>query len=314
MKIILYERVILRKDFSLLGIFSLILAMFIWASSFIALKSAMDVYGAYTVIFGRMVFASLCFIFFIKEFLKYDFTKQDIRYILLFALFEPCFYFIFEAQALQYTTASQAGMITSLMPLITSVAAVFVLKEFVSKQFMMGSILAVLGAIWLSVEATSSDGAPNPMLGNFLEFLAMACAAGYTIVAKRLTEKFSALFITAIQAFIGAVFFIPFASYELLTTTFVFDLNGFLWTLYLGVVVTLGGYGLYNFALTKIDASKVSIFINLIPVFTLILAFFMLNERLSMVEITASIIILSGVLLSQIKIVIPKKIYNFFRK
>ena len=39
-------------------------------------------------------------------------------------------------------------------------------------------------------------------------------------------------------------------------------MNSFLWVLYLGVVVTLAGYGLYNYALTKIDASKAAIFVN----------------------------------------------------
>lgn len=298
----------MKKRYDLIGISSLILAMLIWASSFIGLKVAMSEYGAYTVIFARMIFASFCFVIFIKQFLKYEFTKDDIKYIVLLALFEPCLYFIFEAQALQLTTASQAGMITSLMPLITSIAAVFVLNEIISKQFILGSFLAVLGAVWLSLEATSSATAPNPMVGNFLEFLAMCCAAGYTIVAKKLTYKFSALFITAIQAFLGAVFFLPLASYELITIPFNFSLNGFLWTLYLGIVVTIGGYGLYNFALTRIEASKASIYINLIPVFTLVLAFLILDERLSFLEITASFIILLGVFVSQIKVTIPKKI------
>lgn len=288
--------------------------MFIWGSSFIGLKIALESYNPFTIIFIRMVFASLCFTFFIKEFLKYDFTKKDFFYILLLSLFEPCLYFIFEVNALQLTTASQAGMITSLMPLVTSIAAVFVLKELVSKQFIFGSFIAVFGSIWLSLEATSSLSAPNPILGNFLEFLAMTCAAGYTIVAKHLTYKFSAFFITAAQAFVGAIFFLPFASYEFATSEFVFNLEGFLWIMYLGVVVTLGGYGLYNFALTKITASKVSIYINLIPVFTLILAFLILKEKLSFSEIFASFVILFGVFVSQIKIVIPKKIYNFFNK
>lgn len=304
----------MEKKFSLIGVLSLVFAMFIWASSFIGLKAAMNDYGAHTVIFTRMIFASMCFLIFIKSFLKYEYTKKDILYILLLALFEPCLYFLFESKALQLTTASQAGMITSLMPLITSVAAVFILKELVSKQFIIGSFLAVFGAVWLSLEATSSATAPNPILGNFLEFLAMACAAGYTIVAKHLTYKFSALFLTAIQAFIGAIFFMPLAFYELNNTEFIFKLDGFLWILYLGVVVTLGGYGLYNFSLTKIDASKASIFMNLIPVFTLVLAYLILNERLSIVEIIASIVILSGVFISQIRVVIPRKLFKFFSK
>jgi len=292
----------LSKNFNLIGLFSIIFAMFIWGSSFIALKSAMADLGEFTVIFLRMFIASLCFLYFIKGFLKYDFTKDDIKYILLLALFEPCLYFIFEAKALLYTSASQAGMITSLMPLITAMSAGYFLKEIISRQLIFGSLIAMIGAVWLSVQATTTASAPDPMLGNFLELCAMVCGAGYTIVTRYLVEKYSALFITAIQAFIGAIFFFPFFIYEYFTRTMVFTTEAISWVVYLGVVVTLGGYGLYNFALTKIEASKAAMFVNLIPVFTLILAFLILGEKLSTQELIASLTILSGVILSQISV------------
>jgi len=296
------------QNFNLLGLVSIIFAMFIWGSSFIALKSAMADLGEYTVIFFRMLIASFCFIYFIKGFTKYNFTKKDIKLIVLLAFFEPCLYFIFEAKALLYTSASQAGMITSLMPIITAMAAGYFLKEIISKQLIFGSLIAVCGAIWLSVQATTTASAPNPLLGNFLELCAMFCAAGYTIVARYLSSKFSAIFITAIQAFIGTIFFFPFFIFEIFTTEMNFTSTAIGWLFYLGVVVTLGGYGLYNFALTKLDASKASMFIYLIPVFTLILAYLFLNEKLSTVELISSAVILSGVILSQFKFEKLKKL------
>ena len=290
----------MTKNFSYIGILSLIFAMFIWASSFIALKAAMEDLGPFTVIFLRMLIASLCFVYFIKSFLKYDFSKKDIKFILLLALFEPCLYFIFESKALQLTSASQAGMITSLMPIITAMAAGYFLKEIITKQLIFGSLIAMSGAIWLSLQGTTSISSPNPLLGNFLELLAMVCGAGYTITARYLSDKYSALFITAIQAFIGAIFFTPLFIYEYFTIPLNITMNSFLWVLYLGVVVTLAGYGLYNYALTKIQASKAAVFVYLIPVFTLILAYFVLNEKLSIIEFIACLVILVGVFISEV--------------
>lgn len=292
----------MTKDFNLVGLVSIIFAMFIWGSSFIALKAAMVDLGEYTVIFIRMAAASLCFIFFIKRFLKYDFTKRDIQLILLLGFFEPCLYFVFEAKALLYTSASQAGMITSLMPLMTAMAAGYFLKEIISRQLLFGSVVAMIGVVWLSVQATTTESAPNPMLGNFLEFCAMACATGYTLVARYLSEKFSALFITAIQAFIGFVFFLPFFIFELSTKEMIFSVEAVSWSIYLGIVVTLLGYGLFNFALTKIEASRAAMFVNLIPIFTLILAFLILGEKLTTTELVASATILFGVIISQITV------------
>jgi drug/metabolite transporter (DMT)-like permease len=274
--------------------------MFIWASSFIALKAAMEDLGPFTVIFLRMFIASLCFVYFIKSFLKYKFSKKDIKFILLLALFEPCLYFIFESKALQLTSASQAGMITSLMPIITAMAAGYFLKEIITKQLIIGSLIAMSGAIWLSLQGATSLSSPNPLLGNFLEFLAMICGAGYTITARYLSDNYSALFITAIQAFIGVIFFAPLFVYEYFTIPLNITMNSFLWVFYLGVVVTLAGYGLYNYALTKIKASKAAVFVYLIPVFTLILAYFVLDEKLSISEFIACFVILFGVFISEV--------------
>lgn len=290
----------MTKNFSYIGILSLIFAMFIWASSFIALKAAMEDLGPFTVIFLRMIFASLCFVYFIKDFIKYDFSKKDIKFILLLALFEPVLYFIFESKALQFTTASQAGMITSLMPIITAMIAGYFLKEIISKQLIFGSLIAMSAAIWLSLQGNTTISSPNPLLGNFFELLAMVCSAGYTITARYLSNKYSALFITAIQVFIGAIFFMPLFIYEYNTIPMHFTFNALLWTIYLGVVVTLAGYGLYNYALTKIPASKAAVFIYLIPVFTLILAYFMLGEKLSFLEFVACFVIMFGVFVSEV--------------
>lgn len=117
-----------QERIDLIGIVFLLIAMLTWASSFIALKAVLGVLGPMSAMFGRMAIASLCFVYFIKQFSTFEFTKKDIKYILL-TFFEPCLYFIFEAKALQLTTASQAGMITSMMPLMTAITASFVLKS-----------------------------------------------------------------------------------------------------------------------------------------------------------------------------------------
>jgi len=119
------------------------------------------------------------------------------------------------------------------------------------------------------------------------------------------------LFLTAIQSFVGFFFFMPFALWEYNTVAMDFNLNAILWVMYLGVVVTIGGYGLFNFALSRMEASKAGMFVSLIPVFTIILAFLILGETLTYIEVTASIIILFGVLATQIPMSKIKLILNY---
>ena len=194
----------------LLPVFSLILAMLLWASSFVALKLAFRGYHPMQVIFGRMFIASLCFVIFIPSFRKLNWRRRDLKYLLIMAVCEPCLYFIFEAKALQLTSASQAGMITAMLPLLVAILAWGLLKEQITRQTLAGFILAILGACWLSLASDTSTDAPDPLLGNFFEFLAMVCAAGYTVSLKHLTNNYPPLFLTAFQAFVGSLFFFPF--------------------------------------------------------------------------------------------------------
>ncbi len=217
------------------------------------------------------------------------------------ALFEPCLYFIFEAIAVENTTASGAGMITAMLPLIVAVGARFVLKESITKYMVMGFTVAIMGSVLLSIMSNASEYAPNPAYGNFMEFLAMVCASGYVITLKHLSSRYGPFFLTAVQAFMGTIFYFPVLFMPMVEKPATFELVPTLWVLYLGAVVTIGAYGLYNFGVSRTKASTASAYVNLIPAFTLILAFIFLGEKLNMYQGAAVLIIFTGVAISQIK-------------
>ena len=118
-------------------------------------------------------------------------------------------YFIFEAEAIKNTTASNAGMITALLPLMVAVSARIFLKETITRNMIIGFIMAIIGAVWLSFTTQTNDYSPNPIFGNLMEFLAMVCATGYILTLKYLSENLNSFFLTAVQAFIGTIFYLP---------------------------------------------------------------------------------------------------------
>jgi len=281
--------------------FALCAGVFLWASSFVALKIAFQHFDPMIVIFGRMLIASVCFLFVFKSLKKIDYRAGDWKLLLFMGVCEPGFYFIFEALALTYTDASQAGMICALLPLLIAVAARFTLGERVSRKTLSGFCLAISGAIILSAAAESSSNAPNPILGNFLEFIAMICATGYMITLKGLTPRYNPWFLTMVQAFIGTMFYFPLLFLPTTTMPTEFSFIGISAIVYLGVFVTLAAYGLYNYGMSKIPASQASAFVNLIPVITLFLSWLMLGERLNVIQYAASFLVLAGVYISQDK-------------
>lgn len=275
----------------------LILAMLLWSSSFVALKYAFQSYHPMLVIFARMFIGTFCFLPFLKTFRRITISRRALKYLLLMTFCEPCLYFIFEAKAIENTTASQAGMITAVLPLLVAILAWGILRERVTRQTQLGFLCAVVGAVILSLAAQESEYAPNPLLGNFYEFLAMVCAAGYTISLKYLSRNLPPLFLTAIQAFVGAVFFLPFVLFTHSSLP-EFHLSAVLAVVYLGTFVTFGAYGCYNFAVSRVPASQAAGFINLIPVFSVVLGMILLDERMNPMQLVACALVFFGVYLS----------------
>jgi drug/metabolite transporter (DMT)-like permease len=288
-----------RSYSQILPVLCLLLAMFLWASSFIALKLAFVDYHPMVVIAGRMLVASVAFFFLLPRFKNIRIRHQDFKLMGFMALCEPCLYFIFEALALKNTSASQASMITTMLPLLVSVASALFLAEKFSVQKMTGLGLAMVGALGLSIGGDISAQAPAPLLGNFYEFLAMVCATAYTIAIKKLTSRYSPLFLTAVQAWVGALFFLPMLLLPAVPVPDTFILVPTVAIIYLGLAVTIVAYGSYNYALSAMDAGKASIYVNLIPLFTLLLGWVIFKESFTLFQYFSGFVIFFGVGLSQ---------------
>ncbi|WP_163834581.1 DMT family transporter [Spartinivicinus ruber] len=277
----------------------LVLAMLLWGSSFIALKIAFSYYSMWLVVFARMLIATLCFLACFRRISFRHYQQGDLKLLIMMVLCEPCLYFIFESLALEYTSAAQAGAVTALYPALVTIGAWFALKEKPSKQLLTGLVIAFVGALWLTFLSEANEHAANPLLGNSLELIAMILAALYTIVLKKLVFRYSAITLTAVQSIAGTLFFLPFALRNELPTQI--ELEPTLAIIYLGSIVTCGAYGLYNYGVSQLSANKASTFVNLIPVFTVILAALILDEWLTSEQLMAVTLILTGVIIGQQK-------------
>lgn len=290
----------MKLNSNYIPIILLITAMLIWSSSFIGLKIAFRAYDPMIVIFGRMIIASFCFLSLYRFIFKdFQYHKGDYKLLIFMSLCEPCLYFIFEGLALENTSASQAGIITATSPIFVLIAATFFLKENYSLKSWLGSLGALLGVCWITLASNPSEHAPNPIFGNILEILAMICATGYMISIKNLCKRYSPLFLTASQSFIGAIFYLPIVFLPVVDKPIEFPLIPSLAVVYLGAAVTIGAYGLYNYALSLVPAAKAASYINLIPIFSVFLAWLILDESLNNSQILAAITVLISVWFTQ---------------
>lgn len=278
---------------------SLFVAMLLWGSSFVAFKYAVMVYDPIVVVFARMALSLFLFLLAFRLWRPRSLRVGDMGLMAFMALCEPCLYFVFEGQALTLTTASQAGMVAATLPVLVAVCAGFWLGERLTPRSWAGLVLALAGVAWVSVSGEASEVAPRPVLGNFLELLAMLCAAGYTVSMKKLCASYSPWFLTAVQSLVGTFFFLPLLFLPSTDLPQAFPPGPSLAVLYLGVCISIGAYGLYNFGISRLPAWQASAFVNLIPVFSMLLGWACLGERLNPGQMAGVAVVFAGVLLSQ---------------
>lgn len=279
------------------AVLALLIAMALWGSSFVALKIAFADYHPMWVIFLRMLVAGICFLFFARRVMQFNYHRGDWKRLLGLSLAEPCLYFVFEAAALNYTSAAQAGMIVGLLPLMVALLARWWLGERVSRWMITGSCVAIGGVAGLSLLSAATEAAPNPLLGNALELLAMFCAAVYSTQLKLLSPRYSPFALTALQGLSGSIFFLPLALMAPAPTVVSWPAIGAI--IYLGAGVTLGAYLCYNIAISRLPVTVASTFSNLIPVFSLVIAFAVLGERFTSGQLACAAVVIIGVVVSQ---------------
>jgi len=279
---------------------ALVAMMVFWGLSFVATKVALETFPTFTLIFCRFALASS---FFLLLMVRKGFPSLSLRdhgRIFLVALFEPGLYFVFETIGLQYTSAAKASLIIATVPLFVMVFAFFFLRERTNLATFLGIGISLFG-IFLLIRADPhfAWSLGTSFMGDLLIFGAVLSAALYTVSARAAGRKSSALDVTGLQMCYGALFYFP---------PFLWELPGLRWSalsgrsvaalLYLALFATIAAFFCYNYALSRIPATKASVFVNGIPVVTTIGAWIVLGERLTPLQMAGGGLVLFGVFLT----------------
>ena len=284
---------------------ALSVTVFIWGSSFPALKIALSQFSPVQVLAGRMLTSALISLPVLRTLLpilRND--KKTLRVLLFAVLCEPCIYFLFEGYALRFTTASQAGLVMSVLPAAVALGAWIFLHERLPFTTWLGFACSFVGVLALSFGAQASESAPNPLLGNILELMAILCGSVYVVCAKYLSRRLNALQLTASMSYAGALFFSALCLLPQTLEPVTLEVALPSWMplaciIYLGAAVMFLGYGLYNFALTGMPAGQATAFMNLVPVCSLLLGVFFLQEHMTLMQYGAAALVVGGVAVSQ---------------
>ena len=209
-------------------------------------------------------------------------------------------YFLAENAAMLFTTATNTSLIVCSCPLFAMLlfAIVYRHSERVSRLQALGSVIACLG---MAVVVLNGHFVLHlSPLGDMLAFAACLCWAVYSLLMKPATERYSSLFITRKVFFYGLVtiipyyFFVPgFPTWEVLMRPEV------LWNLlFLGVVASMLCYVTWNWVIGKLGAVVATNWVYFNPITTIIFAWWLLHEQITVWFLLGTVLILFGMYLA----------------
>lgn len=288
-----------------------ILAMFFWAGSFILTKIVFEnQYRPIMTIFIRLVISSIILyvaVRLMKKKQKID--KADYWKFMVLGLMQPFFYFLGESFGLTLVSSTVASVIISTIPVVTPIFAFIFLKERISVLNIIGLIISFFGILLIVFNADYTfDASP---LGVGLMFFAVSSSLVYAVFVKRLSYKYSPYTIITSQNILGVFYFLPlflifdFKHFILIkpNTELVLSLLG------LAIFASSLAYLLFTSVIKEIGISKANMFTNLIPVFTAFFSYIILSESFTLNKIIGILIVIVGVMISQIFKVINKMIF-----
>ncbi|NLN74513.1 MAG: DMT family transporter [Bacteroidales bacterium] len=286
--------------FAYLGLF---LMTTIVGLSFIFVKIGLNASNSYDLLAHRfsiaLVFVVLLKIFGLIKIGKIE--RKEWLKIIGVSFFYPILCFGFQTVGMEYSTASQAGIIFALLPIFTLIAASLFLKEKSSILQKTGIGISVTGLIFIFSQNLSSSGETN-IYGVILMLLSVFSMVVYYMIAKKIMQKHNSITLTSVMIIIGFVvfnlvgisrhlinnsineFFEPFMSMSFIVSV-----------LYLGILSSVLTSFLTNYALTYISTSNVSVMNNISPIIAILGGVVILGESLSLVQILGGLTVLIGV-------------------
>lgn len=231
---------------------------------------------------------------------KLSITARDFLPILPIAVLYPVLFFLFQVLGLKSVSASEGGIIQATIPIFTMILASVLIKEKTTLLQKLSLLLSVGGVIYLFA-MKGLGGQQNSAGGIALMLLSTLSHASYGVLARKVTRRYRPMDLTYMMVAIG---FISFNAVALVShmargtaLSFFAPLKNPAYIgsiLYLGVLSSLVTAMLSNYAFSKIDASKMSVFNNLSTLVTVLAGVVILKETLYAYHWIGTAVILLG--------------------
>lgn len=219
--------------------------------------------------------------------------KKDWIYSIIAGVF-LAFHFIFWFESLNYTSVASSVVLVTLQPIFAFIGTYFFYKEKIGLGAFLSGILAIVGSFIISWGDFQVSGLA--LWGDFLAIVAAIMVTAYFLFGQTVRKRLSLFTYTFVVYLISSITLII---YDLILGYSLFSYTKQDWIVFLllAIVPTLLGHTLFNWAIKWLSTSIISMSILFEPVGASILAYFILDEVLTVSQWMGGLILMAGLFL-----------------
>ena len=273
--------------------FYLLIIVIIWGSTFALIKGVIDTIPPYTFLTYRFLLAALILVLIFWKRLK----KLNIMILKKGSLIGIFLFLGYTLQTvgIKYTTATKAGFITGFSVVLVPIISFLLLKEKVSRDSVVGVVLATLGLWFLNYNSS--------FIFNLGDFLVLLCAFSFAmhIISVGLFSKkldYVLLAITQITVvFILSLLMALIFERPAIHLSYSADIW---WSIVItGIFATALAFYMQNRFQRYSTATKTAIIFSGEPIFAAMFAYLLLGEKVGLVAWAGGLLIIFGMIISQ---------------
>ncbi|MET1030106.1 DMT family transporter [Domibacillus tundrae] len=198
---------------------------------------------------------------------------------------------------LKSISASQAGMISAGIPIAILFFTPLFLKEKVKPKAWIGAVLSIFGVILL-VQGKQDISSEGSIIGEAAILLSCVAWGMYTVLGKKYGKHIDPLTMTAGAAFYGTLFSAVSCIGTVDLNSIHMSRNAWICIVYVSTFASVVAYFAWNAGVKIVGAGRAAPYINLLPVWTVLLGVFLLQEQISGMTLAGGIVTISGAVLA----------------
>jgi len=277
----------------------LLVANAIYGTSYVATRTVLHDVGPATLAVARLALGAMVIVplAFLQHAPDRRLSRADRWNVFWMGVLGFAAAFGFANWGMARSTATHAALLITVEPISLILLSPVFLGERLARRELVGAALTLVGAVLVVL-----NGLPGPSVtfaphwrGDILLVLSGLSYAAYSLIGRGVLSRHAALPVTAWSIIWGLVAMLPFGALEWLDGHRPGWTPLAMWgTLYLALVVTALGYLVWNYALERVEAPRLALFVNVQPVVGALLGVWWLREPLTAFTVIGGVLVLLG--------------------